>query len=83
MKTIEMRRIAVSCEKGKVTLVYSILEDADSYGIMIEAAEWGEMAAVTDISGSRSEIEKMIADFSDGSVFPVSLYDVVYDRLSE
>lgn len=83
LKFTELRRTTVFSESGRVTLVYSLIEYLGSYGIMIEALEWAERAVVTDVSNERSEVESMIAAFSEGSVFPVSLYDVVYDRLSE
>ena len=83
MRSYEKSRKRGECEHGRITLLYYLTEDEGGFGIKIEARELFETKTVADISPNRDEVEEMLRDFCEGDVFPVSLYDVVYDRLSE
>lgn len=83
VRSYEKGRTRVDCEYGRVTLLYYLTEDAGGFGIRIEAREIFESKTVAGISPIREEVEAMIRDFCAGAVFPISLYDVVYDRLAE
>lgn len=62
--------------------------DGEEYGCEVElirpdAAEKNETSRIYGISPERELVERLIGRLSAGAVTPCTLYDIVYDHISE
>lgn len=65
-------------------------ESMESYGVEIhkyrsdeQGVEQTQKKAVNDISSDKKTVERFISLLSDNDVTPVTLFDVVYDKIQE
>ena len=91
----QMTNITAS-EAAKFTLEYYIITSAITlekstiitYGIEIHkiaylSLELREIKSITDISTNENKVRHLIKTLANGHVTPTSLYDIIYDWVSE
>lgn len=75
----EFGRVSLFCG----TIVYSISDGADGYTIMVKNETTGESCCVGGIMASSSFVNELLSRMVNGSVTPVTAYDIIRDALCE
>ena len=85
MKTEIARRELITSRNEKKEFVYYLIENEDAesgeicFGIEISESSGGASSCIKNITSKREKVKGLIEKLADGTVTPVTLYDIVYD----